>query len=130
MNHLLINWLINYSIALRRVDSPGNTRKRIYSIILFCSRKSACKMICCIQFPISPFHFRLKWYLFRTNQICEFSHSFDILISNYTGKSTRKTFFCMTFHYRKRLLDALPALHQLDGVEITRQDRLEAGCTV
>jgi len=32
--------------------------------------------------------------------------------------------------YKKRLLDALPALHQLDGVEITRQDRLEAGCTV
>ena len=36
----------------------------------------------------------------------------------------------MTSHCRKRLLDALPALHQLDGVEITRQDRLEAGCTV
>ncbi|XP_020607709.1 leucine-rich repeat-containing protein 46-like [Orbicella faveolata] len=32
--------------------------------------------------------------------------------------------------YKRKLLEALPTLHQLDGEEITRQDRLEAGCAV
>lgn len=30
--------------------------------------------------------------------------------------------------YKKKLLAALPALQQLDGSEVTRQDRLDAGC--
>ncbi|XP_078376928.1 leucine-rich repeat-containing protein 46-like isoform X3 [Oculina patagonica] len=38
--------------------------------------------------------------------------------------------FTQHVEYKKKLLGALPALRQLDGEEITRQDRLEAGCPV
>lgn len=91
-----MSWLLS-------VFSLRNTRKGIYSIILFCSKKRACKMICCIQFPILPFQLRLKWCLFRTNQICKFSHSFDKLISNCTGKSTRKNILLHDFSLQKKI---------------------------